>query len=215
MLYDWWRIFCDLLSKFVRWIKPEPLTLTVRQWLVFAVFLGVFFVLTATASFYSGWVSFEHSEKEKLLLREEAAAEARAEHEDQDKKIARERGEQDKKFAQERQDFEMKFAKEREEQQKQFAQKQKEFLVQVFASPTPEDPAKIAKQRAVANAMWHYYDAQQESQRYDAPAGSDCTILEHQTYTDSNGVIWDHQKYTDSQGVTRESFEPQMPKEIH
>ena len=203
MFYDWWKIFCDLLSKFVRWIKPEPLTVTVRQWLVFAVFLGVFFVLTSTASFYGGWVSFEHSANEKLELLDGAAAEARAEREDQEKKLV-----------QEREEREIEVAQERQEQQKQLAQIQKEFLVQVFATPTPEDPAKIAKQRADANAMWHYYDAQQESQRYDAPPGSDDTIWDHQTYTDSNGIIWQQVTTTDSEGTKRDRFEPQMPKEL-
>ena len=179
MLYDWWRIFCDLLSKFVRWIKPEPLTLTVRQWLVFAVFLGVFFVLTATASFYSGWVSFEYSANEKLKVQEEAAAEARAERQDEEKKLVQEREEQ-----------EMKVAQERQEQQKQLAQIQKEFLVQVFATPTPPDPADVARYEANANLWRHYVYAQRESQRYGAPPGSDDSVWEHQTYTDSNGIIW-------------------------
>jgi len=169
MFYDWLRIIWYSLSKFVRWMKPEPLAVTVRQWVVFAVFLGVFFVLTATASFYGGWVSFEHSEKEKLLLREEAAAEARAEHEDQDKEVARERAEQDKKSAQEREEREMKVAQERQEQQKQLAQIQKEFLVQVFATPTPPDPADVARYEAKANLWRHFVYAQRESQRYDKP----------------------------------------------
>jgi hypothetical protein len=204
MFPDWLRIIWYSLSKFVRWMKPEPLAVTVRQWVVFAVFLGVFFVLTATTSFYSGWVSFEHSANEKLKLLDGAAAEARAEREEEEKKLVQEREEQ-----------EMKVAQERQEQQKQLAQKQKEFLVQVFATPTPEDPAKVAMDQARRNLWGHFVYAQRESQRYDAPAGADCTILEHQTYTDSNGVIWDHQKYTDSNGVIRESFEPQMPKETH
>ena len=126
-------------------------------------------MLTATASFYGGWVSFEHSEKEKLLLREEAAAEARAEHEDQDKEVARERAEQDKKSAQEREEREMKVAQERQEQQKQLAQIQKEFLVQVFATPTPPDPADVARYEAKANLWRHFVYAQRESQRYDKP----------------------------------------------
>jgi hypothetical protein len=170
--------------------------------------------VTAVVSFREGWQTIEHSEKEKLMLREEAAAEARAEHEDQDKKIARERGDQDKKFAQERQNFEMKSAQEREEQQKQFAQKQKELLVQVFATPTPPDPADVAKYQAKANLLRHFVDAQQESQQYDAPPGSDDRIWEHQTYTDSNGIIWQRETSTDSDGAKRDFFVPQMPKEI-
>jgi DNA integrity scanning protein DisA with diadenylate cyclase activity len=128
------KIVCYSVSKFVQWIKPEPLTVTVRQVLVF----GGFVVLTAVVSFYGGWRSFEHSAKEKLMVREGVAAEARAEREDQDKKNALERAEQAKKFAQERQNFEMKIAQEREDQRKQFAQKQNELFDQAFSS-TPRE----------------------------------------------------------------------------
>jgi hypothetical protein len=43
MFYDWLRIIWYSLSKFVRWMKPEPLAVTVRQWVVFAVFSGSVF----------------------------------------------------------------------------------------------------------------------------------------------------------------------------
>jgi hypothetical protein len=164
------------LSKFVRWMKPEPLTVTVRQWVVFGVLLVVFAVLNSAASFYGGWKSFEYSADEKLKLQEgaakvqeAAAAEARAKREDQEKKIAQERAEQDKKSAQDREEREMKVAQERQEQQKQLAQIQKEFLVQVFATPTPPDPADVARYEAKANLWRHFVYAQRESQRYDKP----------------------------------------------
>jgi hypothetical protein len=204
MIYDLWRIFWDSVSKFLQWIEPEPLTVTVRQRVAFGVLFGALAVLIAVASLYGGWVSFEYSANEKLKVQDGAAAEARAEREDAEKKLVQQREEQ-----------EMKVAQERQEQQKQLAQIQKEFLVQVFATPTPPDPADVAKYEAKANLWRHFVYAQRESQRYDKPPGSDDTVWEHQTYTDSNGIIWQRVTSTDSDGAKRDYFVPQMPKEIH
>jgi hypothetical protein len=203
MLYDLWRIFWDSVSKFVRWIKPEPLTVTVRQWVAFGVLFGAPAVLIAVASFYGGRASFENSAKEKLMVQEGVTAEAQAKREDEEKKLVQQREEQ-----------EMKTAQESEEQQKQFAQKQKEPFDKAFHSSTPEDPTKVAKERAAANVIGHYYDAERYSQQYDTPPGSDATVWGHQTYTDPNGVIWEQKPYTDSKGVIRDRFEPQLPKEV-
>jgi hypothetical protein len=206
-----WKIFWYSLSKFVRWMKPEPLTVTVRQWVVFGVLLVVFAVLTAAVSFYGGWKSFEYSADEKLKVQEVAAkvqegaaAEARAKRDDQEKQLV-----------QEREEREMKDAQERQERQKQLAQIQKEILVQVFATPTPPDPADVARYQAKANLWSHFVYEQRESQRYDKPPGADDTVWEQQTYTDSHGLIWQRETSTDSDGVKRDYFEPQMPKEIH
>jgi hypothetical protein len=126
-LFALWKILYYSICNFVRWVKPEPLTVTVRQVLVFAVLFGAVVALTALASYYVGKASFENSAKEKLMVQEGAAAEARAEREDEEKKLVQQREEQ-----------EMKVAQDREEQQKQFAQKQKELFDQAFSS-TPRE----------------------------------------------------------------------------
>jgi hypothetical protein len=136
-------------------------------------------------------------------VQEGAAAEARAKRDDQEKKLV-----------QDREEREVKDAQERKEQQKQLAQEQKKLLVQFFATPTPPDPADVARYQARANLLRNYDDAERECQRLGAPPGSDDTVWEHQTYTDSNGIIWQREKVADQDGVKRDCFMPQMPKEL-
>jgi hypothetical protein len=143
------------------------------------------FVPIAGAIFYGGIVFSKHSAQEKLLVSQG------------------EREEQEKKFDQDRRQREMKLAQEQEDRIQKF----------FFATPTPEDPAKVAKERAAANAMGQYMDAERESQQYDVPPGSDDTIWERQTYTDWRGVIWQRKTFTDSDGVKRDRFVPQLPKQ--
>jgi hypothetical protein len=147
-----------------------------------------------------GCVWFSSNAAQERLLESERARNAA-----QEKLLVSqgEREEQERKQVQDHQNLEMKLTQERDEVLKKF-----------FATPTPEDPAKVAKERAAANAMHHYYDAQRYSQQYDMPPGSDATVWGHQTYTDSNGVIWEQKEYTDSNGVIRDRFEPQLPKEV-
>jgi hypothetical protein len=73
--------------------------------------------------------------------------------------------------------------------------------------------ATLIQRRMVTQAVMRVTSGYPEIEEYDVP-GSDSTIWEHQTYTDSQGVIWQRKEYTDSDGVIRERFEPQLPKEV-
>jgi hypothetical protein len=95
----------------------------------------------------------------------------------------------------------------------QFQHRQDEALRKFLATPTPPDPEDVAKYQASANLWRHFVNAQQESQREDKPPGSDDTVWEHQTYTDSNGIIWQRVTSTDSDG-TKQYFVPQMPEQF-
>jgi hypothetical protein len=155
-----------------RWIPNLWRWTTAQKWRVVVAVV----VVIAPVSFVGGvWFS-SNSAQEKLSVSERARNVA------QEKLLVSqgEREEQEKKLVQDHQNLEMKFTQERDEALKKF-----------FATPTAEDPAKVSKERAAANAMHHYYDAQRYSQQYDTPPGSDATVWGHQTYTDSNGVIWE------------------------